>query len=296
MATNRGLGKGLAALFSEIENESVTSYDESGNLNSGVAEISIAMIDSNTAQPRKAFDETSLAELSQSIKIHGVIIPIIVTKNGNRYVIVAGERRYRASKLAGLTSIPCLIREYNEKQRKEIALIENIQREDLNPMEEALAFKTLLDEYKITQDELASTIGKSRPVISNTVRLLNLCEDVQNMLISKTLSAGHGRTLVVVTDPEAQLKLATVAVDKKLSVSELQLLINNFLTTKSFEDIKKKNIPLTDNLKSLKKNMTRLFGARINIKGSEEKGKISISFNNKEQLDTITAIIESLKD
>lgn len=296
MAVSRGLGKGLAALFSEIENESVTSYDNQGNLNNGVQEIAIKLIDSDNNQPRKNFDEESLFELSESIKSHGVIIPIIVIKNKARYTIVAGERRFRASKIAGLDKIPAIIRNYTERERKEIALIENIQREDLNSIEEALAYKSLIEECKITQDELAKVLGKSRPAITNCIRLLNLCPEVQAMVVDRKISSGHARCLVVVKDREIQLRLAQNVIERKISVMELQSIVNNILLGNKFEVKEKKNFVITDTMKAVKSDLRKLFKTKVSIKGDEEKGKISINYNSKETLDNIISILQQIKE
>ena len=180
------------------------SYDESGALNAGVEEIEIALIDTNPNQPRKNFDKDALAELAKSISQHGVIQPIIVAPKGGRYEIIAGERRYRATQQAGLGKIPAIVRDYNDMERKEIALIENLQREDLNPIEEAMAYKTLMGQYNLTQEELANKLGKGRPTVANSLRLLHLAPAVQEMLVSGRLTAGHARALVIIKDPAVQ--------------------------------------------------------------------------------------------
>ncbi|MDE5617928.1 MAG: ParB/RepB/Spo0J family partition protein, partial [Clostridia bacterium] len=183
----------------------VKSYDESGALSAGVEELDISLVDTNPDQPRKNFDKDALAELAKSISQYGVIQPIIVAPVDGRYEIIAGERRYRASKEAGLKKIPAIVRDLSEMERKEIALIENLQREDLNPIEEAMAYKTLMEQYSLTQEELASKLGKGRPTVANSLRLLHLAPAVQEMLVAGRLTAGHARALVILKDPAVQV-------------------------------------------------------------------------------------------
>ena len=212
MAPNKGLGRGLGSLLGILDDEDDVKVVEKSapkkvELPEGevVEEISIGLIDNNPNQPRKNFDPTALSELAQSIKIYGVIQPILVTKKGERYMIVAGERRFRASKLAEKKTIPAIIKDFTESQIKEIALLENIQRQDLNPIETAKAMKELMDSYDWTQEALADRLGKSRSGVANTLRLLTLCPEVIDLIEKGKLSAGHARSLVVVTNPEVQL-------------------------------------------------------------------------------------------
>ena len=231
MENRKGLGRGLDSLLGifdkkdeVFETKRVVSdkkeVKEDKKLDT--TEIDISLIDNNVDQPRKNFDPTALKELAESIKTYGVIQPILVVPKKDRYMIVAGERRFRASKLAGLKKIPAVVREYTEQQVQEISLLENIQREDLNPIETAKAMKELLSNYGWTQEELADRLGKSRPVVANYIRLLSLCPEVIALIESGKLSAGHARSLVVVTDPEVQLKLAKDAVSKKITVRDLE--------------------------------------------------------------------------
>ena len=214
MKNNRGLGKGLSALFSETEEDYGRSmiFDEPATPNGQtVSEVNVADVFANPNQPRKNFDETALRELADSIEKHGVIMPIIVNKSGDRYMIIAGERRFRASKMAGLTKIPVIIKTYTERQIKEISLIENLQREDLNPIEAATAMRSLMDDYGLTQEDLADRIGKSRPAIANTLRLLSLSPAVIKMVANGNLSAGHARALISVYNPwqvKCQLRIS----------------------------------------------------------------------------------------
>lgn len=285
-----GLGTGLEALLA-INTES--AYDEQGNLNSGVEEVDIDKIITNSAQPRKSFDQKALEELAQSIKSHGVIQPILVTAVGNKYQIVAGERRYRASKIAGLTRVPVIIKNLTIQQRKEIALIENIQRQDLNPIEEAYAYKALIEEYGVTQEELAEKLGKSRPAITNALRLLTLNPVVIDMVSSGRLSAGHARCLASIKDYQVQASYAIAACDKQMSVRQLEVMVYNYLNP---EKTPKKAKPvLTTELKDLVTDMQRVFGTKIKVVGNNTKGRICIDYFTQKDLERIFDIIDSMK-
>ena len=231
MKNNRGLGKGLSALFSETEEDYGKSliFEEEGSQKSKetVTELDISSVFANPNQPRKVFEPNALKELADSIAKHGVIMPIIVNRSGDRYMIIAGERRFRASKLAGLSTIPCIVKNYNERQIKEISLIENLQREDLNPIEAATAMKSLMEDYGLTQEDLADRIGKSRPAIANTLRLLSLSGEVIKLVSNGDLSAGHARTLVSLPQDE-QVKFAKQAVKEGLSVREVEKRVKDY--------------------------------------------------------------------
>ena len=285
-----GLGTGLEALLA-INTES--AYDEQGNLNSGVEEVDIDKIITNSAQPRKSFDQKALEELAQSIKSHGVIQPILVTAVGNKYQIVAGERRYRASKIAGLTKIPVIVKNLTIQQRKEIALIENIQRQDLNPIEEAYAYKALIEEYGVTQEELAEKLGKSRPAITNALRLLTLNPVVIDMVSSGRLSAGHARCLASIKDYQVQASYAIAACDKQMSVRQLEVMVYNYLNPDKTP--KKAKPVLTTELKDLVTDMQRVFGTKIKVVGNNTKGRICIDYFTQKDLERIFDIIESMK-
>ena len=224
----RGLGRGLDSLFGDYESFDTPKaevkekvVEKIKEVNRGAEDISIALIDRNPNQPRKNFDEKALKELAQSIKTNGVIQPIIVTKKGDRYIIIAGERRWRASQLAGLKTVPCIVRNYTDREICEIAIIENLQREDLNPIESARAIKQLIETFDLTQEVVADRIGKSRPAVANTLRLLTLTPEVVNMIEAGKLSAGHARCLITVEDPKIQVELALKACDNKISVRDL---------------------------------------------------------------------------
>ena len=303
MAIKKGLGKGLSALLAGSEEEYDNSYDGLGGAKSQPekseapdaahtsVEIPISLIDPNVNQPRKTFDEVAMNELVNSIRIHGVISPIIVVRRGERYMIIAGERRFRASKKAGLTTIPAIVRDYTEQQVKEISLIENLQREDLNPIETAVAIKQLMDEYKYTQEEVADRIGKSRPAIANTLRLLTLSQPVIELVASGRLSAGHARCLVVVENEEAQLKLAMGGVDNKVSVREFEKIVKTFLTPKKEKPVVQQSIELKD----LISRMQRTFSTKVTALGNDNRGRIYIDYYSRDDLDRIVDLVEVLE-
>lgn len=273
------LGRGLSSLLGNL------SDDEKENIQTN--EIEISLIDRNTDQPRKNFEPTALQELANSIKQHGVIQPIILVKKGARYMIIAGERRFRAAKMVGLKTIPAIVREYTSKEIKEIGLLENIQREDLNPIECALGMKELMDKYSYTQEALADRLGKSRPMVANTLRLLNLCPEVIEMVSSGKLSAGHARSLVVVTDPAVQLRLAKLAVSKKVTVRDLEREVKNMQNPKP----KKAKAPTSLEMNEFITNLERKLSTKVNIKGNETKGQIVINYYNKDDLDRIYEVL-----
>ena len=233
-------------------------------------------------------------ELAESIKIHGVIQPIILTKRGKRYEIIAGERRWRASKLAGLTKIPAVIREYTDKEIMEVSLIENIQRQDLNPIEEAVAFKNLIDEYKMKQDDLAERVSKSRSAITNALRLLKLDDKVKAMLAEGLISTGHARALLAVEDKNKQQILATRIFDEKLSVRETEKLVKQILENKESKKEEKSSEKLI--YKKLEDSLKSIIGSKVSIKSKENgKGKIEIDYYSIEELDRITELLSTIK-
>lgn len=297
MAQKKGLGKGLGALLSIYDEEVAEEKKEVGEAvkpASGVTEIAVAKIIPNPNQPRKKFDEEALNELAASIKMHGIIQPIVVNDNKDgEYMIIAGERRYRASKIAGLETIPCVIKTYTERQIKEISIIENLQREDLNPIEAARAIKQLMDEYNFTQEVVADRIGISRPNIANTLRLLSLCPEVIKMVEDNKLSAGHARCLVVVSDVNVQIKFATAACDNKMTVRDLEKAVKMFLSPKA----SKNNVPpqQSSELKELINEMQRVFATKVSAIGSDRKGRIYIDYYSRDDLDRICELIELLK-
>lgn len=299
MEQKKGLGRGLGSLLGifdskdELENNNTPLSDKKSvvfDKNLNTVEIEISLIDNNKEQPRKNFDPTALKELSDSIKHYGVIQPILVTPNGDRYTIVAGERRFRASKLAGLKKIPAVVREYTKQEVQEISLLENIQREDLNPIETARAMQELLENYNWTQDVLAERLGKSRPVIANYVRLLSLCPEVIEMIESGKLSAGHARCLVVVTDPAVQLKLAKEAVSKRITVRDMEKAVKELSSPKQKKQKESLSVEMCDFVNTMQKK----FSTKVNIIGNNKKGRIYIDYYSADDLDRIYDLIDRL--
>lgn len=291
MAVKKGLGRGLSALLSDTEEEYDGSYKEEKSSSEAPNEISLSLIDPNVNQPRKVFDDATLSELTNSIRIHGVISPIIVVPAGDRYMIISGERRFRAAKKAGLLTIPAIVRNYSKKEIDEISLIENLQREDLNPIETAVAIRQLMDDYKYTQEEVADRIGKSRPAIANTLRLLSLSQPVIDLVASGRLSPGHARCLVVVEDPDAQLDLARSGMDNKVSVREFEKMVKNYLSPKP----KKKKVEQSLELKDLISRMQRVFATKVTALGNDNRGRIYIDYYNRDDLDRIVEIVETVQ-
>lgn len=296
----KGLGKGLEALFSIYDEENEKDEKQTQNKvasnvtveKDGVLELRIDEVHPNPNQPRKNFDQTALEELAQSIKNHGVIQPLVVNKEDDGYMIIAGERRWRASKIAGLEYVPCIIKNYTEKQIKEIALIENLQREDLNPVEAAKAIKQLMDEYNFTQEIVADRIGKSRPNVTNLLRLLSLYPDVLKLVENGRLSAGHARCLVVVSDYNQQLKFANMACDNKMSVRDLEKAVKNYLNPKKLSNQKPEQ---SVELKELVNEMQRVFSTKVSVIGNDKKGRIYIDYYSRDDLDRIADLIELAK-
>ena len=294
---NKGLGRGFASLMglNDIENitkpqqvqaETTVQRDDSDN----VVLISLLDIDPNYEQPRKNFDEDALNELADSIRVHGVIQPIVVTPIGKRFMIIAGERRFRASKIAGKTEIPAIVRNYTPQQIKEIGLIENLQREDLSPIEAARAIKTLMTEFNMTQEVAADRIGKSRPAVANTLRLLTLNDDVIALIEQGRLSAGHARTLVVVPN-EHQYKLALKGCDNQLTVREMEKMVREFLNPKP--EKQKPTVEDSKELVSLVGNMQRAFATKVSAIGNGRKGRIYIDYFTSDDLDRICSLVEN---
>lgn len=299
----KGLGRGLDSLFGsyddELLNENIAiatnSESKKGEVkenethaeSSGApVEIDIGLIDRNPSQPRTSFDEESLSELAASIKSHGIIQPIIVKKQDDRFVIIAGERRWRASRLAGLKTIPCLIREYSQQEMSEIAIIENLQRENLNPIESARAIKNLIDNYNLTQEEVADKIGKSRPVIANTLRLLLLPDQIIALVETGKISAGHARALLGVNDPLKQKQIALQIIEKNLNVRDVENLVKFAnLPDNSTKNATKKQKSLE--LKDFEQKLKRVLATKVEIKGDEAKGKIVVNYYSLDDLNRI---------
>lgn len=292
MAGNKGLGRGFASLLGLNDADDINPINISDTvtptLNDAVVAIPLTDIDPNFEQPRKNFDEDALNELAESIKLHGVIQPIVVVPVGRRFMIIAGERRFRASKIAGKTSIPAVIRHYTSQQIKEISLIENLQREDLSPIEAARAIKVLMNEFNMTQEMAADRIGKSRSAVANTLRLLTLSEDVIALIENGRLSAGHARTLVVVPQ-QSQYKLALKACDNQMTVREMEKMVREFLNPKKVEQ---KPVEESKELKDLVGNMQRAFATKVSALGNGNKGRIYIDYYTADDLDRICKLID----
>ena len=290
MSKKFGLGKGLNALIPEDTVILEPKKCKDKNDDNGYSLIDINLIKSNESQPRKSFDDEKIMELAESIKSNGIIQPLILRKDKDEYIIVAGERRWRAAKYIGIKEIPSVIMDLTEKQILEISLIENIQREDLNSIEEAIAYKKLISDFDLTQEQLSKRIGKSRVAITNTMRLLNLSEDVQQYIIEGVISEGHGRALLAITDSKLQCELAQNVIDDKLSVRELEFLIRK-LKTKSEPSKSKAKKETNPYYKEVIEKLENYFGTKVNVTNKNNKGKIEIEYYSEEDLQRILEII-----
>lgn len=270
MAEKRGLGSGLGALFGE---------DISTAGEKDVLSIPISKVEPRAGQPRYNFDDAALDELSESIKQYGLIQPITVRKlNSGYYQIIAGERRWRASRLAGLTEVPVRIIEADDRKATELALVENLQREDLSPIEEARGYKTLIDEFGMTQEEAAQSVGKSRPAVANALRLLSLSEGVMAMVENSTLSAGHARALIPIKDQDKQLEVAEAVSAKHLSVRQTETLVTRLLAQAEKEEPQEKNGIVVDYVKEVERDLENALGRKVKLVDSRKKGRIEIEF------------------
>ena len=305
-----GLGRGLDALFPEktvqskpktvktVKEEKKVAVDTKKSsqqeTSNGERMMKISMIEPNREQPRKKFDEDALQELSESIKQYGILQPLLVSDKKDYYEIVAGERRWRAAKMAGLKEVPVVVKEFSTLEIVEISLIENIQREDLNPVEEAMAYKRLIDEFHLKQDEIAERVSKSRTAVTNSMRLLKLDSRVQQMMVDEMISAGHARAILAISDPEQQYNAAMKVFDEKLSVRETEKLVKSILTP-----TKKKPVvsnPTEDAIyESLEEKMKGITGTRVFIhRKKNNKGKIEIEYYSRDDLDRIIDLFESI--
>ena len=294
MAVKRGgLGKGLDSLIPEGKKPTSTKKTEEKDVKTVEQLVKISKIEPNREQPRKRFEEDTLQELADSIKQFGVLQPLLVQKKGDFYEIIAGERRWRAAKLAGIKEVPVIIREYTDQEVVEIALIENIQRENLNPIEEALAYKKLLTEFNLKQDDVAERVSKSREAVTNSMRLLKLCEKVQQMIVVERISAGHARALLGIEDPEQQYELAVKVMDEKISVREIEKIVRLLKKPKT-----EKVVPSTENTfiyKDLEEKMISVIGTKVNINHkSKGKGKIEIEYYSNDELERIFDLLMSI--
>ncbi len=293
----RGLGKGIGALFGAEANETDIVERDISFINStsseNITELKISQIEPNKEQPRKAFDEEKLGLLAESIKKHGVIQPIIVKDlNNGFYQIVAGERRWRASRIAGLNKIPAIIRSYDELATMQVALIENLQRENLNPIEEALSYKALLDDFLLTQEQVSEQVGKSRSAIANSIRLLSLPQKVRKMLEAGTLSSGHARAILSVNDEDAKLLLAEKIVENALSVRQAEQLAKTLNAPKK-EPKKPTSVTQLDlQLGEIQKRMSDTLGTKVKILNGAKKGKIEIEYYSANDLERLLKILD----
>jgi ParB family chromosome partitioning protein len=278
----KGLGKGLKAFFPE-HNESAQD---------SVQEIAINEIRPNPYQPRKLFSEKAIDELAESIQSHGILQPIIARKSIKGYEIVVGERRFRAAQKAGLKAVPVVVRELDEQKMMELALIENLQREDLNPIEEAMAYEKLMEHLGYTQEQLASRLGMSRPHIANHIRLLQLPKPVQEFISEGTLSMGHGRALLGVKDKQKLAVLVETIINESLSVREVEELVNK-MNDRVSREMSRKKIQLTPQLKEYQDTLRSRFGTSVSIKPGKNKGKIEIDYFSEDDLERILALLKS---
>ncbi|HOJ11839.1 MAG TPA: ParB/RepB/Spo0J family partition protein [Clostridiales bacterium] len=285
--TKKRLGRGLDALITIDENE-----------NDSIKEMKINDIEPNTAQPRKKFDDESLNELAESIKKHGVIQPIIIKKQNDMYKIVAGERRWRAARIAGLDSIPVIVKDLSEKEIVEVALIENLQREDLNPIEEAEAYEQLISEYEMTQEEISQIVGKSRSAIANTIRLLGLCDEIKRNIIDGKITSGHARALLTIENKEVQKKLMEEIIKMNYNVRDTEKLVKKY---ENYKETETKNI---NNLKSeirnqeiieLEEVLKNILGTKVKLNDEKKKGKIIIEYYSNDELDRIVELIRKIE-
>ena len=304
MAQKRGLGRGLASLIptevddNELKTPRQTSKKKSGTesatkevVKEVVKEVEktlkITEIEPNAAQPRKHFEEDPLQELADSIKEFGIIQPIVVTPKNGYYEIIAGERRWRAARLAGLKEVPVIIRNYTNQEIVEISLIENIQRENLNPIEEAQAYQRLIQEFSLKQDEVAERVSKSRTAITKSMRLLKLCPKVQEMVIEDKLSSGHARTLLTIEDPDLQYEIACKVFDESLSVRQTEVLVKKLMSTPK----EKREVPAIDHqylYTDMEEHLKEVLGSKVSIKAkNNEKGKIEIEYYSSEELESL---------
>lgn len=295
----RGLGKGLDSLIpmgsvsSEKKADSKEENKESKDSKATETVVKITQVEPNREQPRKNFDEDALQELADSIKQFGLLQPILVQDRKTHYEIIAGERRWRAAKLAGLKEVPVIIRDYTDQEIVEISLIENIQREDLNPIEEAQAYKRLLTEFNLKQDEVAERVSKSRTAVTNSMRLLKLCDEVQQMIIDDMLSTGHARALISIEDPEQQYMIAQKIFDEKLSVREVEKLVKDLnKPEKPKKESNKEDKSLDIIYEAIEEKLKQSLGTKVEISSKGNgAGKLEIEFYNHDDLDRIIELL-----
>ena len=293
MALKRGLGKGLDSLIptnvmmeSEVKHATVSTASSAEEEKDGTLMVKLSKVEPNREQPRKNFDEDSLQELAESLKQFGMLQPILVQNRGDYYEIIAGERRWRAAKIAGLKEVPVIVRELTDQEIVEISLIENIQREDLNPIEEAQAYKRLLTEFHLKQDEVAERVSKSRTAVTNSMRLLKLCDEVQKMVVDDMISTGHARALISIEDPEEQYLIAQKIFDEKLSVLEVEKLVKDL--HKPPKPPKEENKTLQAIYQEISERLKQSLSTKVSVSAKQNgAGKIEIEFYNHEDLERL---------
>ena len=293
MALKRGLGKGLDSLIptnvmmeSEVKHATVSTASSAEEGKDGTLMVKLSKVEPNREQPRKNFDEDSLQELAESLKQFGMLQPILVQNRGDYYEIIAGERRWRAAKIAGLKEVPVIVRELTDQEIVEISLIENIQREDLNPIEEAQAYKRLLTEFHLKQDEVAERVSKSRTAVTNSMRLLKLCDEVQKMVVDDMISTGHARALISIEDPEEQYLIAQKIFDEKLSVREVEKLVKDL--HKPPKPPKEENRTLQAIYQEISERLKQSLRTKVSVSAKQNgAGKIEIEFYNHEDLERL---------
>ena len=293
MALKRGLGKGLDSLIpsnvmmeSEVKHSTVSTASSAEEEKDGTLMVKLSKVEPNREQPRKNFDEDSLQELAESLKQFGMLQPILVQNRGDYYEIIAGERRWRAAKIAGLKEVPVIVRELTDQEIVEISLIENIQREDLNPIEEAQAYKRLLTEFHLKQDEVAERVSKSRTAVTNSMRLLKLCDEVQKMVVDDMISTGHARALISIEDPEEQYLIAQKIFDEKLSVREVEKLVKDL--HKPPKPPKEENKTLQAIYQEISERLKQSLSTKVSVSAKQNgAGKIEIEFYNHEDLERL---------
>ncbi len=290
----RGLGKGLDALIPNVDTKGKSAERDTDEKKEPDTIVKITKIEPNREQPRKNFDEDALQELADSIKQFGLLQPILVQDRKTYYEIIAGERRWRAAKLAGLKEVPVIIRDYTDQEIVEISLIENIQREDLNPIEEALAYKRLLTEFNLKQDEVAERVSKSRTAVTNSMRLLKLCDEVQQMIIDDMISSGHARALISIEDPEEQYNVAQKIFDEKLSVRDVEKLVKNLNKPEKPKKEKEEDKSLEVIYQDVEEKLKQSLGTKVAIasKGNGS-GKIEIEFYSHDDLEKIISLLSA---
>ena len=292
MAPKKGLGKGLDSLIAKkVPEVAETTSDVSRE-----TLVNINKVEPNPNQPRKRFNEDKLQELADSIKVHGIIQPLVVQKENDRYIIIAGERRWRAARLAGVKEVPVVIRDFTEQELYEVALIENIQRQDLDPIEEANAYSNLIKEHHLTQDEVAERVSKSRVAITNSLRLLKLDQRVQQMVIDELLTGGHARALISIEDPEEQYNLANRIFDEKLSVRETEKLVKKILHPKAVEEEETVDEATEAIYRDLEEKLKTIIGSKVKItRKPGGKGNIEIEYYSTDELDRIIDLLRSVR-